>query len=348
MALPSTGQISMTQINTELGLTATAPITLNDTAVRNLAGVASGQISLSNFWGKSAGFSGNITTNQTNLDLRTWALANGWNGTSACVVTIASNVYVYSTTFGTPALTITGSFPAGVSLINNGFIMGKGGNGGSTGGVAPQAGGNAINLGVNVTITNNSYIGGGGGGGAAGVQSTYTMGGGGGAGGGTGGTPSEVGTAGAAGAVGASSPAATAYASSTGGGRVFPGTGGQGAKYGTGGNQFAGAAGAGGGGAAYYRAGGTCPGPRQFVVHGAGGGGGGYGAAGGGGVNANICGGASPLQAGAGGSAAAAGGMAIIGATPATLAGGAGGRSVNLNGFVVTWVTIGNRYGAVA
>lgn len=54
MALPPSGPITMGMINTELGYPATQLITLNDAAVRNLAQVPSGMISLSNFYGKSA------------------------------------------------------------------------------------------------------------------------------------------------------------------------------------------------------------------------------------------------------------------------------------------------------
>lgn len=53
MTLQSSGAISFSNINVELSLTSTAQISLNDTAVRSLAGVASGAISMSNFYGKS-------------------------------------------------------------------------------------------------------------------------------------------------------------------------------------------------------------------------------------------------------------------------------------------------------
>lgn len=45
----------MSQVNTELGRSSTAQISLGESAVRSLAGVASGQISMNNLLGKSAG-----------------------------------------------------------------------------------------------------------------------------------------------------------------------------------------------------------------------------------------------------------------------------------------------------
>lgn len=54
MALPSSGAISCSQINTELSFASNATISLGSTSVRNLAGVASGAISMSNLYGKSA------------------------------------------------------------------------------------------------------------------------------------------------------------------------------------------------------------------------------------------------------------------------------------------------------
>jgi hypothetical protein len=54
MTLPvSPNSISLSQVNTELGLTSTATISLNDTAVRALFGRTSGTISMSDGWGKS-------------------------------------------------------------------------------------------------------------------------------------------------------------------------------------------------------------------------------------------------------------------------------------------------------
>lgn len=54
MPLQTTGPISLSDVNTELGLSATATISLNDAAVRSLAGIASGPISLNDLYGKSA------------------------------------------------------------------------------------------------------------------------------------------------------------------------------------------------------------------------------------------------------------------------------------------------------
>ena len=53
MALPSSGPITMSEISVELGFPATQIISLNDAAVRTLAAVPAGVISLSDFYGKS-------------------------------------------------------------------------------------------------------------------------------------------------------------------------------------------------------------------------------------------------------------------------------------------------------
>lgn len=56
MPLPSTGPISLSQVNTELGRSATATINMNESAVRTLAGVGGSgtTISMQNLRGKSA------------------------------------------------------------------------------------------------------------------------------------------------------------------------------------------------------------------------------------------------------------------------------------------------------
>lgn len=54
MTLPvSPNSISLNQVNVELGRSGTTTISLNETAVRTLAGVASGAISLASLYGKS-------------------------------------------------------------------------------------------------------------------------------------------------------------------------------------------------------------------------------------------------------------------------------------------------------
>lgn len=191
MALPLTGPIKFSNINVELGLTPTLPISLGSLVVRSLYGVPSGPIRL---WadgkGKSSAFAFTISSNVVDANLRTLAVAAGWNQTSAVVATVATGVIIYSSNTTIPALTINGSWPNGITLTNNGSITGRGGNGGngtiSTGG-GGTAGGPAVSLGVNVVIANNGIIGGGGGGGGAGGSwignSGISYGGGGGGGG---------------------------------------------------------------------------------------------------------------------------------------------------------------------
>ena len=53
MTLQASGAISINNINVELGVAGTTTRSLNDATSRGLAGVASGAISLSNFYSKS-------------------------------------------------------------------------------------------------------------------------------------------------------------------------------------------------------------------------------------------------------------------------------------------------------
>ena len=145
--------------------------------------------------------------NVTDVNLRTLALAAGWNGTVPLSATVIINpgILVCQNT-GAAALD-TGTLPANSSLtlINSGNITGKGGNA-SAGGLLPgngTPGGNAINTNANVVIFNNpsGVIAGAGGGGAGGISyssSVITVPGSGGGGGG-GCSPGTGGSGGTAG-----------------------------------------------------------------------------------------------------------------------------------------------------
>jgi len=175
MALPSSGIITAAMINAELGRASNAALSLNDAAVRALAGKPSGLISFADLRGKSseivvvvtadhvAGHNGVHTffntadwTSSTNKRLvinpgvrvrRLWLQANPWGG----VLTIENNgilegeggaagyggLYAFYTDLGSPAT---------LKVINNGTIRGGGGGGGQggTGGAG--------------TITSNGYV----------------------------------------------------------------------------------------------------------------------------------------------------------------------------------------------
>jgi hypothetical protein len=180
MTLP-VGQISLSQVNTELGISPSSTlITMNDAAVRTLAGVGgSGTvISMSNLQGKSSFFGLTISSNTYNYNLATAATGAGWPGSLPIQLTINPGVVVGSTSTGTFALQIPSALnPApSVTVINNGTVIGMGGGGGqgarnqspatpSTGG---SPGGTALFVGRPVVITNNGTLAGGGGGGGGG------------------------------------------------------------------------------------------------------------------------------------------------------------------------------------
>ena len=373
MALPASGAISLSAVNTELGLSATAQITMNDSAVRTLFGQASGAVDMNTGYGKSnratLSYTFSATTNNASLTLS--GLSGYISGKSDVTITVNSGVYLWSSSTSVAGLTVTGTSGDTVKIVNNGYIMGQGGFGqGFQSGVGSQdtatAGGPAIQANVPLTIDNtnaSAYIGGGGGGGAGGGSGLT---GGGGAGGGGGGRGNNGGSYISA-SNGAASPGGTGsngqYTSLSpfksiqagGGGRVFPGTGGGSVTVsGRGATSYqvglGGSAGGGGSAIADYSGGG-------LTIFNAGGGGGGWGASGGKSFfrNYNSVSGANASQAtsGAGGSAGNAGGD---GTTDGSVGGGsfpyfaAGGPAVLATGQSVTFVS-GNQtrvYGAIS
>jgi hypothetical protein len=250
MTMVSTGPISLggtattsglnQSVNVELGRSGTASINMNESAVRTLAAVPSGAISMSNFYGKSnrAAISFTYSSSAQSPTLNLSALGGYSAGISDITVTVNSGVYLWSDSSGSFGLNITGGTTGDtLTIVNNGFIMGRGGDGGGGTGISnPQAGGPALNLGFGMsscTINHTSgtgYIGGGGGGGGGYNTGMGNSWGGGGAGGGGSDGAAKGGSIGNAGGNGSGSTGGGAGGGGNGGGggRIFPGSGGSG------------------------------------------------------------------------------------------------------------------------
>ena len=369
MALPSSGTLTMAQINAEFGRGNNLNAYRGTSYYTSSAGpftFSSGAISFSDFYGTQLAapvFSFTISAHQNQANLRTLAVAAGWDQSKPVIATLAAGYYIYSTTT-TAALTINGSWPGGVTFVNNGYVMGFGGTGGGlnyngsayTYNLGLTAGSNAINLGVSCTIQNNSYIGGGGGGGGfAGNSLNAGAGypGGGGAGGGTGGTQNMNGTispGGAGGGIGSSGGNGTivnGYYSGGGGGRIMPGSSVSSTSSINGGAYYATSTGGGAGNAGTavqngQPASGT---NTSSTVIGYGGQAGGSGSC----YTGNIQYGIGNIAAGGGGGWGASGASSVNSAVAAgQYTGAAGGKCVNLNGYSVTWSATGTRYGAIS
>ena len=237
MALQPSGLITLSDIQDEFG--GVNPISLSEYyrggayVTDNNTGVpTSGTNKFSFFYNAVRQFSFTISSNVQEAELRTLALAAGWDGVAPIAATIAEGVWLWSDSTSSGGLYVN-NVPSGSIITNYGYIIGKGGNGGYRG-EAPQAGGPAIVNNVeNLTILNmaGAYIAGGGGGGAGAVDygGDDQGHGGGGAGGGNGGGQLGDRSGGTGGAIGEA------------------GTDGQGG-YSTGGGQGGGAGGGGGGG----------------------------------------------------------------------------------------------------
>ena len=268
MALPASGTLTLTDIQTEFG--GASPIGLSEyyrggayTTTNNTNVPTSGAISISNFYGGTSVYTYTISSNVQEANVRSLAITSGWDGNAPLKVVINSGVYVWSNSTSTGGLIVSGSFPTGITIENSGYIIGKGGKGGRYGGQGSgYSGGPAlVDSSGSLTFSNLSggYIAGGGGGGAGGG---YTSGGGG-AGGGDGGGPTvndgygsfNGGAGGAIGQSGSNGAGVGGYTGSGGGagggggstldrgsktdnpsgaggggGRILPGTGGAGSR----------------------------------------------------------------------------------------------------------------------
>ena len=289
-----------------------------------------------------------ISSNSADLTVTCSSLPGYVAGLSNINITIASGVYVYASSNTTIGLTVGGAASNDVvRIINQGFIVGRGGNGANVGpgmgysaGAPGSGGGQALKLnspGITIDNTNPAaYIAGGGGGGGSGK---YTVnfgqnpgigtqnggGGGGGAGGGAGGAGGSMrvspqpgtpvaadpqgGAGGGLGQTGANGQ--RSYSSSTGPSSMTPDAGAGG-----------GGAGGGAGGSSFKTPGFLSPGHAAAYT---GGGGGGYILPGTGG--AGNAGGLGNTQGtpGAGGSANGVGGTATAGSHSSQSGGGGGG-----------------------
>lgn len=184
-------------------------------------------------------FNQTISEDTKNYNLRSAALAGGWDGIEPlnATVTVNSGIYVGATGTGLYGFDTGTPFPDGstLALVNNGFIVGAGGGGGASPSGAGKAGGPAMRALAAISITNNGTIGGGGGGGGAGPifgggggqgysgggagggagAGTKTAPGAGGSGGGSGGVLGAGGVAGSVGAGGAAGAAVVGNANIT-------------------------------------------------------------------------------------------------------------------------------------
>jgi hypothetical protein len=194
MALQGSGSVSFSDIAAEFG--DSTPHSMSEfyrngglvpNATQNQNIPTSGAISVGGFYGATNRIQHiiNITSNtDAGLNLLASAQAAGTYsaGITDVYVNISSGVYVGSPSDGASYAITADGFTSGdiIHIVNNGYILGRGGTGGSgsVGIVSTAPAGNAGGRGIYTTIatniTNNGTIagGGGGGGGAGGLLST--------------------------------------------------------------------------------------------------------------------------------------------------------------------------------
>lgn len=117
-----------------------------------------------------------IDSDVTNYNLRARAVAAGWDQVVPLIATtiINSGIVLSADSISQYGFDTGTTFPAGttLALVNNGFVIGMGGEGG-LGRAGGSMGGPALRAQAALSVTNNGTIGGGGGGGGGGVSSGY-------------------------------------------------------------------------------------------------------------------------------------------------------------------------------
>jgi hypothetical protein len=267
----------------------------------------------------------NLTISDSTITSAAYGL--GWDGVVPLLCTVTNNTTIYSTSTGSYALTIASGIPASrnFKFINNGYILGMGGNGNyaqNPGG----AGGPALSVQSYITMVNNSIIGGGGGGGGGGGNWSQAS---------WGSNGHSPGGSGGGGRSSNQSPSSGGSATSWYGGLSIGGAGSSGT--------FSSGGSGGGGGYAY--------GTERWSNGSAGGSGydtygsGGAGSGGAGGIANRAIAGGGGGGGGAWGSAGGTGGNASQG-YGGGVTGGTGGVAVAGNVYI-TWSATGSRYGAI-
>ena len=160
--------------STDYDLSAITSATFDGTTLTQI------KLNSTSIWSARTAITVTITSDTNNYTLQPSGITGYSSGNTDITFIINSGVVIGSTSTGSTALTISG-FASGdtVSVTNNGYIVGKGGNGGSGEGVglvSPQSGGLALSTNFAVSMTNNGTVGGGGGGGGGSVKHTYTSG----------------------------------------------------------------------------------------------------------------------------------------------------------------------------
>lgn len=161
MPLNSSGSISMggsvvgQSINLELGRSATAQSSLNDSSLRALAGISTGQISLSHFYGKTLGSSSSIITVTVGSGgAPGFGAQNGGTGGTTTIAFPARNISLTANGGGGGVYQSTSTFALG-GTASGGTTNFTGGYGKSSSGDNGGGGGGAIG-GVNATHEGNT------------------------------------------------------------------------------------------------------------------------------------------------------------------------------------------------